>query len=227
MACVKQPFIKKKSNNLLTMNKESLKELIKSHFNLVEATKEEVAVEEVKENFATVTLADGTEVSNNMEGDFEVGQEVYVKDEAGEFVTAPEGEHTSDSGIVLVVDAEGKLTGVHHPDQAGEGSLSEMSEESIAEDVIETAVEEGMSPSDVIETVKAVIEEVLAPEMEAMKEKMAEMDKAIKQYMSATPATESKTAHASFSKSTKFNKKTMKPAKNESRYNGLLNSLNK
>ena len=175
------------------MTKENLKELVKSHFSLVEAPKVEETV--ARENFASVTLADGTEVSNNMEHDFMIGQEVYVKDEAGEWVAAPEGEHTSDSGITLVVDAEGKLTGIHHPDTTGEGSLEEMAEEvevakeEIAADVIETAITEGMTPSDVIETVKAVIEEVLAPEMEAMKARMAEMEMAYKEKMSTEPAT--------------------------------------
>jgi hypothetical protein len=181
------------------MTKNELRSLIKSHFSLIDAPKVEDTVEEVKENFASVTLADGVELSNNMEDDFAVGQMVYVKDEAGEWVAAPEGEHTSDSGITLVVDAEGKLSGVHHPDQAGEGSLEEMSEETvevelaeeeaIAEHVIETAIEEGMTPSDVIETVKAVIEEVLAPEMEAMKARLAEMELAYKEKMSTEPAT--------------------------------------
>lgn len=179
------------------MNKETLKELIKSHFNLVEATKEEVAVEE---KFAAVTLADGTELSNNQEGDFEVGQEVYVKDEAGEWIAAPEGEHTSESGIVLVVDAEGKLTGVHHPDSEGEGSLTEMAEEEgpakeeIAAEIIEEAIAESVSPADVIEAVKAVIDEVVAPQIEEMKAKMAEMEKAYKAEPAAMSAQEKKFA---------------------------------
>lgn len=83
------------------------------------------------EEMASATLVDGTKVE--AEGDFEVGKPLFVITEAGERVPAPEGEHTTDSGIVVVVDAEGVITGIRKPDMAPEGSL-EMS----IEDVVET-----------------------------------------------------------------------------------------
>jgi hypothetical protein len=55
-----------------------------------------------------------------------VGQKLYVITEAGDKVSAPEGEHTTKSGVVVVVNGEGFITGVKYPDKAGEGSLSEM-----------------------------------------------------------------------------------------------------
>jgi hypothetical protein len=41
-------------------------------------------------------------------------------------VVAPEGEHTTESGIVLTVDSESVITGVKYPDEEGEGSLEDM-----------------------------------------------------------------------------------------------------
>lgn len=85
------------------------------------------------EEMASATLVDGTKVET--EGDFEVGKPLFVITEAGEKVKAPEGEHTTDSGIVVVVDAEGIITGIRKPDMAPEGSLeTEMS----IDDVVET-----------------------------------------------------------------------------------------
>ena len=40
------------------------------------------------------------------DGSLEVGKQLYVITEAGDKVNAPMGEHTTDSGIVVVVDAD-------------------------------------------------------------------------------------------------------------------------
>lgn len=74
--------------------------------------------------FDEAELADGTIVGTD--GDFELGKKLYVKDEAGSWVQAPEGSHITKSGIELVVDAEGTITGLKRPDAEGEGSLEEM-----------------------------------------------------------------------------------------------------
>lgn len=87
----------------------------------------EVEIEDEKEDMmSSATLTDGTKVETDEDGPFAVGQKLYVITEAGEKVSAPEGEHTTQSGIVLVVDAEGILTGVKYPDESGEGSLEDM-----------------------------------------------------------------------------------------------------
>jgi hypothetical protein len=80
-------------------------------------------VEVETEVLSSATLTDGTKVETDEEGDFAVGQKLYVITESGERVSAPQGEHTTESGITLVVDSEGVLTGVKYPDEAGEGSL--------------------------------------------------------------------------------------------------------
>lgn len=83
-------------------------------------------------NFDEATLADGTIVGTD--GDFEVGKKLYVKDADGNWVKAPEGEHTTQSNIVLVVDSEGTLTSVKRPDEPAEGSLeAEMTADQLLE----------------------------------------------------------------------------------------------
>jgi len=86
------------------------------------------------EEMAEAELADGTKITNK-EGDvdFAEGQMLYVIDAEGNEVMAPEGEHTTKSGIVIVVDGEGKITGVKYPDTEGEGSLEEQSKNKMAQ----------------------------------------------------------------------------------------------
>jgi tetrahydromethanopterin S-methyltransferase subunit B len=190
------------------MNKIELKNLVMEYFNLAEK-QENISVDTpVKENFVEATLADGTKITNMLDADFEVGQELHVITEEGEHVLAPSGEHTTDSGIVITVDGEGIISGVKHPDAEGEGSLAEgvteeeMSVEDVAEEVIDVAIEEGMTPEAVVEVVKEVIDAVIAPAMEEMKQKMADMEEKMKDYMSATPASQP-TTESKFSKETK------------------------
>ena len=81
-----------------------------------------------KEDFVTATLEDGTKITNESSDDFAEGQTLYVVTEEGDTVAAPEGEHVTESGIQIVVDSEGTITGVRRPDEEGSGSL-ESSEE--------------------------------------------------------------------------------------------------
>lgn len=85
----------------------------------------ETDIEIETEVMSRATLTDGTVIETDEEGDFQVGQKLYVVTEGGERVAAPEGEHTTESGIVVTVDAEGIITGVKYPDEAGEGSLED------------------------------------------------------------------------------------------------------
>ena len=205
------------------MNKEELKTLVKKYFNLTENNTPEVINEEVKEeSFATAKLVDGTEITNMSDGEFEVGQELHVITAEGDHVVAPSGEHTTESGITLTVDGEGKITGVARPDEAAEGSLAEdevpMTEAMSAEEVVETVEEEdktAMAEDDIIEEtleeggikeeiIEAIMETV-APEIEALKAKLAEHDEKLKEYMSepASEPTEQVAAKFSATKSTK------------------------
>lgn len=95
-----------------------------------EDTSIETAVENIQDErvdmMSKATLTDGTVIETDESGDFQVGQKLFVITQEGDRVQAPEGEHTTESGIVLTVDAEGFITGVKYPDEAGEGSLEDM-----------------------------------------------------------------------------------------------------
>jgi hypothetical protein len=105
----------------------------------IEEIKEEVESPEVEEastdvmvneeTMAKAKLTDGTEIMTDEEGDFKVGEKLYAITKEGEKVSAPEGEHTTDSGIVLTVNGEGFITGVKYPDMAGQGSLEDYKKE--------------------------------------------------------------------------------------------------
>lgn len=135
----------------------------------------EVSVEtpeaEVEIEMTEATLADGTKITNDMEADFEVGQALYVITAEGEKVNAPEGEHTTESGIVITVDAAGMITGVKKPDTAGEGSLEPSSE-------MESVMEEFLSAL-----------KVMASEINKMKTAQNEFEQKFSKF-SASPAGE-------------------------------------
>ena len=179
------------------MNKSELKDLVKNYFHLEDKNIE--TPETVTENFQSAKLVDGTPISNKSEDEFEVGQEVYVTTEAGEEVLAPSGEHALENGDVLVIDGEGKITGLHKPDETGQGSLSkeDTAEETLAE-VKEEAVEladainesgdlplsehegeeiatgdEPQALDDRAEIVEAIMEEI-GPKIEEMQKKLEE-----------------------------------------------------
>lgn len=216
------------------MNKQELKELVKTYFHLTEENNTQEITE--KQVFAEAVLVDGTKITNMVEGDFEPGQELHVVTEEGEHVVAPSGEHTTESGIVITVDGEGVITGVHHPDQEGEGSLEEMtSEEVVTEEMSTEEMSEQELEDEVIvdepsrEDIIEAIAEVVMPEIESMKDKMreyeermAQYEEKMKEYMSTTPASKSKT-------STKFSKQTINnsegPKYNKRRYEVTLAKL--
>ena len=92
------------------MTKNELKELVKQHFNLVEAN---------VEKFDKAELEDGSKVSNKESGKFAIGQTLFIEDKDGNMVKAPEGEHVSTSGIQFILDKDSKITGLKYPDEKG------------------------------------------------------------------------------------------------------------
>lgn len=232
------------------MQKQELKSLVMKYFNLAEITNSPENNEEVKaNNFAEATLADGTKIMNNEDGDFAVGQILHVVTEEGEHVIAPEGEHTTESGIVITVDGEGNITGVKYPDQEGEGSLDEASKEEMSEESTEEvsevedktelaeealdAHEEETQMEDIREEVISAIAEVVMPELEGLKAKMAEHEEKLadheekmNDHYSKTPASESKTATSRFSKNNYKLTENEGPKHNKKRYEMALARLN-
>ncbi len=107
------------------MTKNELKELVKQHFNLVEAN---------VEKFDKAELEDGSKVSNKESGKFAIGQTLFIEDKDGNMVKAPEGEHVSTSGIQFILDKDSKITGLKYPDAKGEGSADLKSEDKMVEE---------------------------------------------------------------------------------------------
>lgn len=192
------------------MTKNQLKDLVKSYFSLTEKMTEDNTTEPIK--FAEATLADGTKISNKKDAEFAVGDKLYVIIDGGEDVIAPEGEHTTESGITVTVNEAGDITGIKRPDESGEGSLEDFSKETKTEEVDATELaehgdeiiieEEVMDEHyDRGEIIEAIMEE-MAPKIEDLEKKMsscmdrlAEHDEKMKEYMSEpakSPAMEKK-----------------------------------
>jgi len=226
------------------MNKTELKELVKKYFSLTEMTEENNPTENtVEQKFDSAKLVDGTEITNMKDSEFAVGDELHVITETGEHVIAPSGEHTTESGIVITVDGEGKITGIARPDEGGEGSLAEhdVTEEEMSAEGTETTNKTEMAEHDVVEEMEddasdireAIIEAIMsevAPAIEELKSKMsehemklAEHEEKMKEYMSA-PATKP-TSESRFSKSMDRVKQP-KAVYNTKRYEAALNLLN-
>lgn len=222
------------------MNKNELKELVKKYFSLTEMTENNSTKNTEKQEFADATLVDGTKITNMLDAEFEVGQELHVITEEGEHVIAPSGEHTTDSGIVITVDEAGKITGIARPDEGGEGSLAEhdikeeeMSAETettkkteMAEDEEETMEEE----SDIKEAIIEAIMSEVAPAIEELKKKMAEAETKLAEHEEKMKDYMSKPAAAPTSES-RFTKaidkvKQSKAVYNTKRYEAALNLIN-
>jgi hypothetical protein len=211
------------------MKKEELKDLVKSYFNLEDKQEDIKESNEItKEEFASGELIDGTKVNNGSDKDLEVGDSLFVETEAGETVDAPSGEHEMKDGTVVVVDGEGKITGLRKPDETGQGSLAEElpdsgpakilnSEEELsevkeeAEVALNDAIEDGdelpfeehgdeeaMEEGGIKEEIIEAIMGEIAPMMDEMKKKLAEHDEKMKEHYSSA-ASESVTEKA-FSK---------------------------
>jgi len=170
------------------MQKEELKTLVKKYFNLTDNNTNSTDVK--AESFDSAKLVDGTEITNMSDDEFAVGQELHVITEAGDHVIAPSGEHTTDSGIVLVVDGEGKITGYHRPGETGQGSLSEqvmtsetktVTEEKLAESN-KFDISDGDEPIAMREEIVEAIMESVGPEIEALKSKLATMEDKMSSY---------------------------------------------
>ena len=231
------------------MTKNELKELVKQHFNLVEAN---------VEKFDKAELEDGSKVSNEEAGKFAVGQTLFIEDKDGNMVKAPEGEHVSSSGIQFILDKDSKITGLKYPDAKGEGD-ADLAEEDKDDVVIEekgdkadegafaskedemdarTDAEEegyldgikdekadlikegGFSLEDVVEVMKEVVE----AKVEELKDKMAKMDDKMKSIEEKMSAFNSEPAAKKTIPNVKFSK-VESSTKADKRYNMMLKRM--
>ena len=175
-----------------------LKELVKKHFNLVEAPVEETKVEMSEEAvaeqiFGEIKTADG-ELTLTYEGDeFTVGTEIFIVTEDGN-VPAPDGDHQLEGGVVIKTEG-GAIVEITKPEEetpeiadettAGEYPKEEMSEETTEEafeetieeeETLEEEIEEEIEMEDSIEeAIVEAIAEVVAPMIEEMKKDIEEM----------------------------------------------------
>lgn len=163
------------------MTSIELKELVKSHFNLVEA---EVTTTEIEETFSEETVEETVEESFGRIADensaFEIefpGDELAVGDKVtvvttdGQTMDAPDGEHKLAGGVVIVT----KDSVV----ESIENAVAETSEETLEEEDAELISEEMDARTDAEEEgykdgLKDAVEDIKEAIAEVAKEDMAE-----------------------------------------------------
>lgn len=165
----------------------SIKDLVKKHFNLVDAPAEL--------SFGEIKTADG-ELTLAYEGDeLAQGLAIFVVTADGQ-VPAPDGEHALEGGITIVT-ADGKIEAIKESEpaevaeeEAVETALAEHEDademspaEAVAEEVIDEVADE---VADVVE--EAISEEVVAAVAEAVSESVGEMMKKYEERMASLEA---------------------------------------
>lgn len=232
------------------MTKDELRELAKATFGLVEPQDDSV----VNEEFATATLEDGTKVTNDKGSAFAVGDKVFVEVD-GEKKPAPEGDHITESGMTITLDAESIITGMKRPDEPGEGSeglaeeedmkemdkgpakilnAEEMSSEESAEETTEEKFEEekeSMEEEDKMASLEDIIEvigEVVEEKMRRYEEKMAKVEEKMKDIEDKMSSFSNEPAEESVVASNFSKAKSNNEEKplNEKRYFSMLEKLN-
>ena len=128
-----------------------IKEMLGLEFSSVKET------ETAKEAFATTELEDGTKITNDKDGDFELGDKIYVVGEDAILSTAPSGEHILRDGYVIVVDEEGTLIEIRVPKSEDVADVVDdtIASEEMAEETTEFNFEEELN------TIKSSIEQML------------------------------------------------------------------
>lgn len=129
-----------------------IKEMLGLEFSTVETT---------EEKFATTELQDGTRVTNDKEGDFELGDKIYVVAEDGTLSPAPGGEHTLKDGYVIVLDEESTLIEIRVPES--EDVADVVDEETSSEEEMSEETEEKteFNFEEELGKIKSSIEEML------------------------------------------------------------------
>ena len=173
------------------MTSEDLRELVKSHFSLVEANEVEVTTNETfgrvyDENKAFEIVFPGDSL--------QVGDKVTVETADGQSLDAPNGEHKLIDGTKIVTE-DSVVTEIMSAD--GETALAEETpeEEVMAEEEVEVEVDLEADGSRIEEIVAAIVSEV-KDEMAKMVTKMAELEDKVSA-IEAAPAAEKTLASTS------------------------------
>lgn len=167
----------------------NLRELVKKHFNLVEAPVETPQI------FGETKSADGSLTLVYEGEEYAVGTPIFVKTEDGD-IPAPDGEHMLE-GNIKITTVDGRITEIEQygePEQAAEMPTDEKDGVAFEEETVEpTPMEE------IVEAVAEAIAEVLMPavdemkkEIEEMKAKFASMDKKVETFSAAPAAIKAK-----------------------------------
>ena len=119
-----------------------------------------------EQKFYTSSLADGTPITNNTDSErLELGDTLYVVLEDGNLVPGPAGEHTLQSGEVIVLDEESKVVEIREDREVEEEDMPDE-----VEVVVEQKeIEEEMSESEDTELVS------LKNEIQEMKEALSKV----------------------------------------------------
>lgn len=192
--------------------KKALRELVKKHFNLVDApevTEEEVKVEEqlseeVVENqteevveetlseeevtestFAEIKTADG-ELTLTYEGAIGEGVSIFVVTEDGN-IPAPDGTHALEGGITISTEG-GVITAISE-EEVEAGNEEEMSEE-VSEETTEEFESEEVNINELHEALIQMIGGEFKTQIAALKEELSAEINAVKEQFNAAPATE-------------------------------------
>jgi hypothetical protein len=197
----------------------SMKELVKKHFNLIDAPS--------KHSFGEIMTADG-QLTLTYEGEeLAQGLAVFVVTADGN-VPAPDGEHALEGGITIVT-ADGKIEAIKEtpseelPSEevaAEEHEDKEMMEEPV--EAVAEVVEEAIS-EEVVAAVAEAVTEVVGEMMKEMEERMKKLESKFESFASA-PATEKTNARKS--STTKF-KSDIAPARNSALVEKFISLKNK
>ena len=196
------------------MTSSELKELVKSHFSLVEAdATNETINEEITENFSEETTEEVVEEVAEVFGEIadensafvlkfpgdelEVGDKVVVVTSEGQEMDAPDGEHKLAGGIMIVtkdsiVESISREVAAEEEEDVESEMAAEFAEDEKEEEMESDEKEEEMESEEDKEEmslesiVEAIVSEV-KEEMGKMKEKMAELEDKVMKY-EAEPA---------------------------------------
>jgi len=204
-----------------------IKELVKKHFNLVDAP---------KTSFGEIKTADG-ELTLKYEGEeLAQGLAVFVVTADGD-VAAPDGEHALEGGVTIVTK-DGKIEAIKETEvseEVEEVAAAEHDEEKMEEEVEEALEEEEEAEmaeheeekmeEEAVSVKEEVIEAVISEIAEVVTEKMKEMDEKLKAMeekynaFAKSPATSKTNAIKEFSKTHKSDEA---PSKNQSMIDALI-----
>jgi len=177
------------------MTSQELKDLVKSHFNLVEAEVSTPEMEVTEETFGRIADENGAFEIVFPGDSMQIGDKVTVETTDGQSLPAPDGEHRLMDGT-RIVTKDSVIEEIYGADDEKALAEVEMATEEEVEDVID-AVKEAvaeeemeMEPEVSVEDIVAEIADALKEEMKQMKEKMAELEEKVAKVYDA-PAAES------------------------------------